>query len=769
MSKNPRSKINKGIKRSKAARGEEISREAATTAWNAYHQNLRAEKQTAHALWTDMWSAVDFSWAGLTDGNWGADEPHAWSFRANDAHSWQIFKRWHAPLDFPSSAPIRGTGGNAFREATLQDYWRWVPNEGSNIRSWADGRLASDEELEKIGLLVRRDGALWHAVHHPFCYGPEAADPLEPAYHHYARDADGQKVLGEAIAYRMMLSAATTMSRSGWGDVFLSGPDNRLQLSGTRSYLATAFRSVIDKITDPHERKIQLRAPMAEFRKNALSDLSFGPSSDLRCVYFRDGIDRCTFDDGTHFTFACFEGNSSDLEFHGYTVFQSTAFSDHGGLSNCKFGDAFFDEATFGHSVSFHRCTFQHGSFNNIAVEGSLRIFDAVFAEHFYASEQRCRGYISFNRSEFSDGLTLTSGRYEVGIALRDCRIKGKTFITVKFGGESAIVNNIFEDMFTFTSDLSEAGIDFGGSTFREKAIFRGFSKTKFGGRVSFRTAMFHELADFSDVQWPVSISNHQSAFEGTRFRGVANFKGKDFSAYAMFDGASLEGRILLAEPSITETSSDALVEQALKLTGEATRMDQRLFAENRETWEEGAQERGADARYGALAGGFRTLKRAMSHQGDMAREHRFYRFELMARQRIPSESGLFKVTNGIYRVMSDYGYSIIRPVLSIFFSLFIFWIIYYLISIKVEVFDWRSGDIGRAWAFSWRNSFLPFSLLNLPEISPTPSGGNSSLIPEAKLITGQLLKALGTLQSFISLLAVFLFGLALRRRFQIG
>lgn len=132
----------------------------ARDAWRAYERTAPNSSKKQIALrWEAMWSASDFSWAGLADAGWELGE---------NASPAQKLKRWRAPPDFPNNAEGEGkmpTGATAkasrWKKATVQDYWRWSFGVGDGPT-----RLLTDEELEDLGLLVADErGVLWHLLH----------------------------------------------------------------------------------------------------------------------------------------------------------------------------------------------------------------------------------------------------------------------------------------------------------------------------------------------------------------------------------------------------------------------------------------------------------------------------------------------------------------------------------------------------------------------------------------------------------------------------
>jgi hypothetical protein len=127
-----------------------------------------------------------------------------------------------------------------------------------------------------------------------------------------------------------------------------------------------------------------------------------------------------------------------------------------------------------------------------------------------------------------------------------------------------------------------------------------------------------------------------------------------------------------------------------------------------------------------------------------------------MARREKTSTTGAEKFVSWIYKHVSDYGMSIWRPLVAILLLISVYAGIYYALGGHVlwdlSSFDLFEPNFVKAMTFSWNQAF--------------PFGDISKFKP---LNSGFALQILATLQSALSLILLFLTGLAIRRRFQVG
>lgn len=605
-------------------------------------------------LWQALWEACDFSWEGLADAAWE---------RGDKANNAQEAKRWRAPADFPLEVALEGAGEEAFKPASLRDYWRWVPAEGwSEDKGWTGGRLASDEELKALGLLVETDGRLWHVLHRPEARASVALDKVGGGADVQSGAAETAAQMGpEPKATAAALRAAILQRLA------LARPGFRAAFTGARATgLAAVWRDFAG--TSETKRPLHVAAVLAAFDRVDVSGLTFG--------------------DGAGFESATFGG---------WANFKSATFGDGASFASATFGDgADFRGATFGVGVGFESATF-----------GDRASFDsATFAGNLKATKMVCRG------------------------------------------------------------------------------------------RFQMRAAEVKAYADFSGAQWPERFEEQHAAFEGCRFRDVADFKTPDFSAFGLFDGAEFKGRVLLLDPG--DRDADALFLVARRAAQAAVKADKQAFRdhanavrEHKEAlrqWQaseadkpederakapdppelEYLDERGANARFGALAGGLRTLKLAMVAQSDVDREQRFYRYELKARAFRPSEPQAAKFAASVYGLAADYGASIGRPFIALAFVLVSFAAAYWSIGLGLGLVSLppTPGPIYQSLEFSLTNTFRPLSALTAEGFREATLG--KRLLEHSDLIA-LVVRLFSILQSLIALILAFLFGLAVRRRFQIA
>ena len=158
-----------------------------------------------------------------------------------------------------------------------------------------------------------------------------------------------------------------------------------------------------------------------------------------------------------------------------------------------------------------------------------------------------------------------------------------------------------------------------------------------------------------------------------------------------------------------------------------------------------------------------------MEDISDKTRAQRFFKFELLARQQRPSTPWLVKKFTWLYGLTADYGGSMLRPLGALLFTWLFFAVVYGLDAHVIDVST--ANPIHMVWGamdFSGTHIFRPLFIW-----SKTAASSDGSWLGQyrCQLSEGGWLsiKLLATLQSFISLTLLFLFGLATKRKFQIG
>ncbi|MBY0423186.1 MAG: hypothetical protein K2Q06_12845 [Parvularculaceae bacterium] len=170
---------------------------------------------------------------------------------------------------------------------------------------------------------------------------------------------------------------------------------------------------------------------------------------------------------------------------------------------------------------------------------------------------------------------------------------------------------------------------------------------------------------------------------------------------------------------------------------------------------------------YGALENGARALKRAMENTRDKIGEQRFYELELRARRRRDSTKLWQRLLSLAYGATSDYGASIVKPLGGIV----VLWIVFALIYCGFRT-SWLHDappvqTFIDALNFSASAIFRGFSFWSIGEVKQDDFA--RALLIDGGDLLGLGIKLIATLQSFTSIILVFLTALAARRYFQLS
>ncbi len=178
------------------------------------------------------------------------------------------------------------------------------------------------------------------------------------------------------------------------------------------------------------------------------------------------------------------------------------------------------------------------------------------------------------------------------------------------------------------------------------------------------------------------------------------------------------------------------------------------------------------------LESGCRVIKVAMGKVRNETMEHRFYRFQLLARRNQKGTPWPEKVASWIYSIAADYGLSLARPLAGVAAAFLLFAVAFQRLGAAAcakrggcpvpKLADNATALVDpAAWteALTFSASrlliFGPFDLVSKTYIQSIKSSGGGWL--------ELAVRGLATLESLIGVVLLFAFGLALRRRFQIG
>ena len=393
-------------------------------------------------------------------------------------------------------------------------------------------------------------------------------------------------------------------------------------------------------------------------------------------------------------------------------------------------GDAFFSDAQFsGGDANFRGAQFSggHASFSDAQFSGGHASFRGAQFSGGHASfsdAQLSGGYANFRGAQFSGGhASFSDAQFSGGNAI---------FSDAQFSGGDA---NFIEAQFS------------GGDAY--------FNRTYFEVSFTYNSARFEKRALFQDSIFPPPAGS-KNAFSTTEFLGLVDFSGKpntgQFFPYNAFPNAKISDQIILRD--LGDDKAQDGFNRVLKSLSEAC---------SEKNKEETRQQ------YIALEQGCIRLKRAMEDKSDKTRAQRFFKYELLARQHRPSTPRLVKIFTTLYGWTADYGGSISRPL----WSLAAVWVFFGLIyGLNAWCIDVKPETIwGYFWGpleFSMTHVFRPLFIWSsaIPSADASWAGKYREQLADGGWFA---IKFLATLQSFLSLTFLFLFGLATKRKFQIG
>ena len=397
-------------------------------------------------------------------------------------------------------------------------------------------------------------------------------------------------------------------------------------------------------------------------------------------------------------------------------------------------------QAAILHPQNFARTIFgSPTNFQNAQFSGG----DADFREAQFSG-----GYANFKKAQFSGGNTsFSEAKFSRGNAnFSEAQFSGgnANFWGAQFSGG---------DAYFWGAQFSGGDANFRGAQFSGGDAY--FNGTYFEVSFTYNSARFEKRALFQDSIFPPPAGS-KNAFSTTEFLGLVDFSRKatsdKFFPYNAFGNATIKDDIILPDhgPEKAQEGFDLALKS---LTEACTEKDE--------------EETGTH--FVALEQGSIRLKRAMENQSDKHRAQRYFKFELLARQKRPSTPLLVKIFTSLYGLVADYGGSIARPL----WSLAAVWVFFGLIyGLNAWCIDVKPETIwGYFWGpleFSMTHVFRPLFIWSsaIPSADVSWAGKYREQLADGGWFA---IKFLATLQSFLSLTFLFLFGLATKRKFQIG
>ena len=627
-----------------------------------------------------------------------------------------------------------------------------------------------------------------------------SGDPSQPT----STASDSNTSLADAILSRL------ATEKEGTDD---DAPDHRVHHTGARAKgLDACWQAFAKSGAEEASHTLHLTAALSDLDNINARGLVFGDHASFRSA---------TFGERANFSSASF-GDRADFRYANFgerATFSSATFSKLANFSSATFGDsAFFSSATFGDSADFSSANFGDRAYFKSATFGERADFEtASFGDHAGFRSATFGERANFLSATFGDGAYFYSATFGDRADFGDATFGNRAdfysatfgdsayFLSATFGDSAEFYSATFGDRANFLSATFGANASFPIATFGDNAIFHeavfgdgayfysatfgdrtGFTEAEFLGRAHFEAAEFKGYVAFKSARWN-DATHYGGAFEGARFRDVADFKTSNFHAFAAFDSAKFDRHLLLSDPSHSTKPDDIFATACRAVTCAVDNDLEAAAADNdNATPHDTLKKEALEQRWSELSGGYRTAKIAMKDQGDFEREQRYYRFEVKARLNKPSTTRWEKAAAWFYDKFSDYGASIGRPLgglaastFLIFFPLYMFIGLTFTQTKAVLPISERPpciihlmsvDDVFDAANFSMGVTFRPFLALSgksngKPEIEQKLG---DRILHKSGLVS-TLTHLLVILQSLISVILAFLFALAVRRKFQIN
>lgn len=402
-------------------------------------------------------------------------------------------------------------------------------------------------------------------------------------------------------------------------------------------------------------------------------------------------------------------------------------------------GFSFFDGSNPGASTSFKGCTF-----NGKADFSLAKFSDADFDDTLFKSG------VNFDSSQFEISSRFSAATFQ----------QESTFIKSFLGTESKFLGTSFIGETFFDFCVFGENACFIGATFLKNVSFVG---AKFGNNAIFDCAIFREKSDFS-----APINHDKStdqvkflsvSFLGVDFYGDVSFRNREFQSTIDFGPVldkkkippqlKIENTEKFKKPVIVSNFSRLPDFRGCKLHSD-TNFDKAIFHT-------------PPSPHAARA--FRALKREMEQLKATREEQMFARLEMKAEH--PNLNWKRRWISKLYFLTSDYGFSILRPALTLLVFMLIFGAIHGMLANSHA----GSMDIMPASEIDWDRTlqWIRYVLINtfpVPgldkvqlELRELLFGKNGAVVTAAM--------ALEMLHKIISLGCVFLLGLALRNLFK--
>lgn len=446
------------------------------------------------------------------------------------------------------------------------------------------------------------------------------------------------------------------------------------------------------------------------------------------------------------------EPDFTDVIFDGAASFGSAHLGHLANFSGCRFlGRAEFGTAIFGMSPKFEQTTFYDAAIFKAAKFGlSCSFFRTKFASHADFSSASFAKGTGFDDASFHSHADFT------GTTLGD----GPSFSSVTFESPAVFDTTIFGNDANFRTVVFYGPAEFRGASFGDRPMFR---KTRFIGDADFQAAAFGDDIDFECAEFSRSADFSASIrpdAEKTRLEfNAISFAGASFLGDATFEGRKFKSTTRFGRPRDTQDACAAVFRGIPNFHGcelhQDTDFRDTMFRDDFDVIQ------GPDA-----ARAYRTLKLAMEKAKATREEQQFFRLEMRAEH--PGMRFWPRTISSIYAAVSDYGFSLRRPVIALLGAAVLTGLVHGGLA-NAEASKWQallpSGEFDLDRTLQWLR-YVAINTLPVPGFDKTQMELRDALFGKDGAVVS-IAMALEMLHKIVSLGCVFLLGLALRNLFK--
>ncbi len=451
--------------------------------------------------------------------------------------------------------------------------------------------------------------------------------------------------------------------------------------------------------------------------------------------------------------------------FLGQATFQGVRFVAPAHFDQATFsGEALFDGTRFAGDAEFEHANFECvASFDDVSLTEGASFYEATFSKHFRFSRCRSNDNVTFSNVQFLLGASFSETVFGGSVSFEAASFEGLAnfksvdfrlggfFSSTVFANKVDFEGTLFGDDVDFSHGTYTGSADFGNVTFSKRVVFDeaeffervAFDHAEFNGETSFLLTGFASDADFS-----MAMFNERVFFCDASFCRVATFETCSFSSSLQLDGTRfLRVPNFLSTKMNHHVSMDSVI---VNFVGRSIFMGWETSADNLD------------------ASKYRRLKEMAILAQDHYQEQSFFAMEQKA-MRGTRYKGVAMVPGLFYETLSDFGRSLLRPVLGLLTVWIGFACLHYSASLDLQcrLYWWNCVPE----AFSAMTASLLYSGSQiLPFISST---GDAKLWAVTEVYGHQeyvpgVIHSLNVLEGLMAFVFLFLIGLALRNRFRI-